>query len=505
MKKLIWSAFAMSLCLISLTVCSQTDKMDEFLWVESKVLPDLKGTQRFTPPALHDKADWNVPGEELDLDVVPLKGQGYSLIPWNTQKTEEWLSIDKWIIERSLKDKVSDWQIRLRDDRQFEHVGKVLQCHGKCDVFRGRASASVEHLSRINEGDEFKTEANSVAWIYLIDGTLMRVGPSTSVSFQEVNWSKNEVFHLVRLHEGHIYWHPRDSKEFPIELSPETDAISLPLLVREANQGQFERELFQKQSDFARSEETVRLEDTAITSQIQKLNELRVKNNSHSPPVTRVMVVAPNVTLVGKLSSFDLLHYPGGKSYFKNRKALEGYELSVHLRGYSATEVTSVSEESWFEIETNGRSLSKVEQVSGGLEITELLTRRIKTIELAREIWLEKYTTPLVNALNAPKELALHHGYTLWGDELNKRFDFLVEYTRRMETTNLKSMDNLLKKLEANEEVQVKELGQSHYQTTLEFYLKDLKMRYTNQRTQVREMSDLQYYIWILRNGKRQN
>ena len=66
-------------------------------------------------------------------------------------------------------------------------------------------------------------------------------------------------------------------------------------------------------------------------------------------------------------------------------------------------------------------------------------------------------------------------------------------------------MDNLLKKLEANEEVQVKELGQSHYQTTLEFYLKDLKMRYTNQRTQVREMSDLQYYIWILRNGKRQN
>ena len=164
-----------------------------------------------------------------------------------------------------------------------------------------------------------------------------------------------------------------------------------------------------------------------------------------------------------------------------------------------------MSEESWFEIETNGRSLSKVEQVSGGLEITELLTRRIKTIELAREIWLEKYTTPLVNALNAPKELALHHGYTLWGDELNKRFDFLVEYTRRMETTNLKSMDNLLKKLEANEEVQVKELGQSHYQTTLEFYLKDLKMRYTNQRTQVREMSDLQYYIWILRNGKRQN
>jgi hypothetical protein len=505
MKKLIWSAFAMSLCLSPLTVWSQTEGIDEFFGLESEILPDLKGQQRFSPRDLHEKAEWNVQEKEVEIDSEPLKGQGYSLIPWETQDPDSWLSIDKWLIERNLKDKMSDWKLRLRDDRQFEHVGKVLQCTGKCSVFRGSMKATVQHLSRISEGDELKTGADSIAWVYLMDGTLVRVGPSSSVSFQEINWTKKEVFHLVRLHEGHIFWHPRDSKEFPIELSPETDAISLPLLVRGANQAWFERELFQKQSDFARSEETVKLEDNVITAQIKKINEMRVQNNATLPQVARVMLVAPNGTLVGKLTSFDFFHYPGGKSYFKKRNALEGHELSLNLRGYTSTDTTVVNEDAWFEIETNGRSHGKVETVTGGLEITELLTRRIKTLELAREFWFEKYTAPVVKALETPKDLAISHGYTLWGDEHDRRFSFLVEYTRRMETTNLNSMDNLLKKLTVKGDTLHKEMDDSHYRATLNYYVKDLKNRYTNKHTQVREMNDLQYYIWILRNGKRQN
>jgi hypothetical protein len=44
--------------------------------------------------------------------------------------------------------------------------------------------------------------------------------------------------------------------------------------------------------------------------------------------------------------------------------------------------------------------------------------------------------------------LARDFGYSLWGDEMSRRFDFLVEYTRRIETTNLRSLENLLVKLE---------------------------------------------------------
>ena len=74
-----------------------------------------------------------------------------------------------------------------------------------------------------------------------------------------------------------------------------------------------------------------------------------------------------------------------------------------------------------------------------------------------------------------------------------------------METTNLKSMENLLAKLETNGEFNQKEMDDGHYQAALNSYLLQLKKRYINKRMQVREMNDLQYYVWILRNGKNKN
>lgn len=521
MNKLFLSAFAMSLCLLMVPTRSPAQNMEEFLGLEEnevllkadkdyydaekEVKPDLKGAQRFSPKDLHQKIEWNVDEKQVEMDSKPLKGQGYSIIPWATLDSEEWLSINHWLHERSIKDQIPDWKIRLRDDLQLEHVGKVLQCRGKCDVYRGSMKASVTHLSRINEGDELKTSEDSVAWVYLMDGTLVRVGPSSSIAFLETNWSKSEVFQLIRLNQGHLFWHPRSENDFPLEMAPETDRISLPLLVRDANQAFFERDLFNTQNDFARSFETLKLEETAVLAQIKKLNEMKLKNNSAMPPSSRVMVVSPNGSLVSKKTSFDFFFYPGGKSYFKKRNSLDGHEMALHLRGYSATETNQISEEAWFEIQKDGRGFSKVQNVPGALEITELLTRRIKTLELAREIWLDKYTLPIVKSLGSPKELAINHGLVLWGDDLNRRFDFLVEYMRRIETTNLKSLDNLLIKIADNGRPEEKDISDLHYRASLKAYLTDLKKRYTKNYTQVREMNDLQYYIWILRHGKRKD
>jgi hypothetical protein len=506
MKKVFLSAFAMSLVLFSGNSLPGTDfEQEDFLGLESQVLPALVGSQQFSPQNLHEKSDWTVSEKQVQIDREPFRGQGHSLIPWDSIDANEWLSFEKWQVERNLKDQVPDWKFLLRQDRQSEHMGKVLQCRGKCEIYRGSRKAFVGHLSRIDEGDEFKTLEDSVAWIYLMDGTLVRVGPSTSLSFLEVNWSKSEVFQLIRLHQGHVFWHPRESKEYQADIAPETDSFSLPLLVREANQANFERTLFQSQIDSGRREEIVKLEETAATSQIKYLNELRIKNNSFAIPQSRVMLVAPNASIVAQQSSFDFLFYPGGKSYFKKRTQNQGEEFSLHLRGYLATESQPLSEQAWYEVGANGRNFSKVDQITGNLEITELITRRIKTFELAREVWIEKYTLPVIKFLGSAEQLAFHHGYYLWGNNLSRRFEFLVEFMRRMETTNLNSIDNLLKKLESNGESNIVELDDRHYRSALNYYLMDIKNRYAASRTQVREMSDLQYYIWILRNGKRKN
>lgn len=500
MKKLIQSAFALSLILAPLATRAQTEAMDDFLGLETEILPDLKGPQRFTPAELHENPAWKVQEKDALIDKAPLRGQGYSIIPWKDMDPEAWLNIDLWISDRLIKDKTPDWQMRLRDERNLELVGKVLKCSGGCPVFHGSTRTNSQHLSRLVEGDEIRTEKNSSAWIYLMDGSLMRLSADTSISLQEINLSEKEAFYLVRLNRGHVFWHPRDNAVLKTDSSPETDAVSLPLMVREANQEFFERQLFSSQKDAGHLAEMMDLEMGAVNAQYAKINELRQKN-----PVTlrtSVMLVSPNATVFSKQVSFDMVHVNGGKSFFKRREMTEGEEISFGLRGYTNTEKTSLENDSWYEVDPTGRNALALTDAPGELQVSELLTRRIKSIELAREMWLEKYSLPVFATMNDSKKLAIDHGYTLWNGDAQKRFDFLAEYTRRIETTNLRSIENLLTKLEASGEKVNRELSSDHYLAALNYYLNGLKMRYTDKKMQIREMNNLQYYVWILKNGK---
>lgn len=500
MKKLILSAFAMSLCLINGTVTGQSR---EFLGLESELLPLLPGEERFTRPNLHQEADWNVKEQQVIQTSVPLKGQNHSTISWKNLDPDKWLDFEIWKNERAIKDQVPDWQLRIRQFNQSEHVGKVLQCKGICENYRSNNVSPSVYQSRIDEGDEFHTSKNSGAWIYLLDGSLVRIGPESSVTFQEINISQNEILIYVRLNQGHIYWHPRSNLKKPEASLPETDIFSLPLILKEANQEYFERKLFQTQNDSQHLSEVVNLNKLAIELQIKELEDLRERNNSIIIPSTKVIVVSPQVSIVSKKASFDFIHLPGHKTYLKRRAINEGDEFQIALRGYTNTDLIEINELAWYSMDKSGRSYEKVEEVPAELQLIELLSSRIKTIELAREYWFEKYTSNLLNlvANNEEKKIASDFGYVLWKEDYAKRIDFLLEYSRRMETTYLRALENLAIKLENKGEVIGMPLDHRFHEAALNEYLVYLKKRYSVQFTQVREMSDLQYYIWVLKRG----
>lgn len=503
MKKLVYSTFALSL-IFAHPLWSQSEEGDEFLGdflgLEAEVLPELKGAQRFTPQGLHSNPEWNVKVSDALVDKEPLKGQGYSIIPWKGIDPEKFLDIHGWLSDREKKDQVKDWQIRLRDARHSEMIGKVLKCNGVCPLYRGTTPVNIQHLSRVLEGDEVQTDDNSDLWIYLMDGTLVRLAAKTSVSFHEINFSSTESLVVVRLNAGHIYWHPRSTEPLELNTSPETDSRALPLMVREANLQYFERVRFQKQNDRQHLTEVFNLGEGAIQDQVQKLNDLRKKQPNKLRH--RVMMVAPNVTLLASESSFDMVHVPGGKTFFKRRSAPEGSQFSVLLRGYTNTEENSLDNLNWHETLPDGRSFGLLAEVPGDLQILELLTRRIRTLELARELWFAKFTLPVLKDLNDSKKLATRQGYNLWGEELEQRLSFLKEHSRRVETTHLKSQENLLARLEAAGEKQETELSSALYESALNHYALGLKERYNVKNLQVREMNNLQYYVWILKNGK---
>lgn len=507
MKRLFWSAFALSLTLIPSTGFTQTEAVDDFLGLESEVLPDLEGPQRFTPPELHETTEWKVPvDQKVILDKEPLKGQGYSIIPWRGIDPEGFLNIDYWLIDRELKDVTPDWRIRLRDQRHLELMGKVLKCVGTCPVYRGVDKANVEHLSRIAEGDEFRTEKDSYAWVYLVDGSLIRLGAETSVSFHEMLVSSTEIFYLLRLNYGHAFFHPRYQEEIKPNFHPETDSVFLPLMLREVNVEWFERKRFSSQSDREHLTEVMDLKDLAIQDQVTQLNALKKKNNdflkekNRSEILTKVMMVAPNVTVSAAQSSFNFIHVPGEKSWFRRSQGTGSF--SMELRGYTNTSVPVENPDVWTEVEASGRSAT-ISSPRGGLDVAELMTKRIQTIEFAREVWMEKYSLAILESIDRPKKLGIEYGYRLWLEaDLRKRQVFLSEYTRRMETTNLRSVENLLTKLEAAGETPRRELSAHIYEKALNHYLLGLKTRYTQKKMRVREMHDLEYYVWLLRNGK---
>ena len=504
MKKLFLSAFALSLISFSSTATAQTEMVDDFLGLETELLPELQGHQRFTTSALHEEKEWKVEAKNVVKDVdVPNKGQGHSIIPWSTLDPENWLSINTWVAERQIKDVTPDWKIRMRRAEQHELAGKILQCRGVCEIYRGSNKAQVQHLSQILEGDEIKTEKDSVAWVYMMDGSLMRLSPETSISINEFNIGKSEIFVLARLNQGHIFWHPRDKKEMSPVFLPETDSVSLPVMVREANLGFFERQIFRSQTDETRLSEVLELDEVAVKKQFEAINQMRSENNSKMILGTRFMMVSPNSTIVSRNAGFDYLYLPGGKGYLKKRTNMENEEFLVQLRGYTSNEERTISNSDWYEISPNGRVILGMEDVPGILQVAELITKRIKTIELSREIWVKNFTLSVMERINNPKLLAQEHGYSLWGEEIDRRYNFLVEYTRRIETTNLRSLENLLIKLEESGEKLSRDLSMDLYHSSLNHYLFGLKSRYDNKQMKVREMNDLQYYVWILQNGKK--
>jgi hypothetical protein len=504
MKKVFLSAIAMSLILMSAPLFAQTEAVDEFLGLESEVMPEMKGEQKFTLPELHDTDAWRVPPEKVEVDVTePNKGQSYSITPWATQDPEEWLSISNWIVERDLKDKISDWKIRLRHENHKELVGKILQCRGECQIYRGTIPTKAQHLSQVLEGDELKTGKDSIAWIFMIDGSLLRLASDSSISMNEINLSKSEFFILARLNQGHVFWHPRNKQEMTPEFAAETDSMALPVMIKEANQQFYERALFKAQDDKAQLAEILNLDDTAIVNQTKATNDLKKSNNPGLTVSTKVMIVAPNASIVSTSVSFDFFYLPGGNSYFKKRDTELGEEFSLHLRGYSDAQVSVISNNDWHEVDSSGKKFQVSNEIPGGIQVLELLTRRIKTLELAREVWVKDFTLPLLAKLTDPESVAREFGYSMWVDEnMPKRLNFLTEYTRRIETTNLQAMENLLTKLEGADKTFKRELSDEQYRESLKHYLLGLKSRYDKKKTRVKEMTDLQYYVWILKNGK---
>ncbi len=378
------------------------------------------------------------------------KGQKRSATKWGEVDLRTFFSLKDWKEQSDERDQVPEWETIVRERSNREIVGRFFQCVGTCRIDRGQSFFNPSFRSSIYEGDELQTIGDSYAWVFLFDGTMVRLSPESSMNFNELNIGVKENFLNVRVNAGNILWLSRNEAQFEENNLRETDVLFNPLALYEA-QPIPDRKKY-KEDDLIEIVE----EKQTFLNQYKNLNNLIETNNkmTHGKP-TYSFIVMPNMTLMGYNPSVEIVSLLGGKTYFKKRSpTLLGLKKETHeedlfyqQRGFENKELTLVEADKWLMMDEKGRSMSASQENLDWLTAGEFVTKRIPSLMVARELMMQKYSEFAFREKYDPKVLAQVDGYRLWGSlksiegekksDLEQRLDFLKEYFRRIETTNL--------------------------------------------------------------------
>lgn len=415
-------------------------------------------------------------------------GQGRSLINWQELDHNQFLDFTEWKLQQELRSQTPSWETVIRERALIELMGRALECVGECRVYKGEQFNSLRFKSALHQGDEVVTERDSYLWIYLMDGTLVRLSPETSITLKELNIGRQENFLHIRINSGNVLWLSRTESKYQEKDFRETDTLFLPLDFYEANsftnQGEEEAET---QDLFS-----LLIEKDGTKMQYDRLNRLIEFNNSlTNKKKTYSFAVMPNGTIFGPQLNMEFIVLLGGKSYFKQRSPQElGLEegaralpLTFFYRGYENTRETAIQVGSWYEVDSRGRSIAS-HNPSHHFGMGEFITSNIPTFFVARELLLQLYSRFAYESLH-PLVLAQEHGYRQWGrldqegSDLNLRLNFLKEHTRRVETTNLLTLGRFRERLmERGERLESMEYSPRYFQRALVEFQRNREVRH---------------------------
>ncbi len=386
---------------------------------------------------------------------LSFKGIQRSLIDWERVHPYHWMDLDLWREDLAEREANPQYEALVKNRMVKEKVGKVLQCVGECLNFRGKAFNHLKFNSILREGDEIQTDPNSYLWIFLFDGTMVRLSPSTSISFLEINVGKSEIFHHARINYGNVLWLSRDTRPMLEDNIRETDTLFLPLNFLEANKKNGLKSVREGELDKYLEE------DMSNLNHAKKLNQLIQENNLFiDDKPSYAFIVLPNATVFGGSLKMEFVVLDGGASFFKKRSSKQlriktgeikeedeylDMPTTLFYRGFKNKDVSSIDEDFWYQIDPNGLVLGRSSEKNGAeYAMGEFITSRITSILVARELLLRQNSYVIFDSDIDENTFAADYGYRLWGsltampkEDLRKRFEFLQEYTRRIETTNL--------------------------------------------------------------------
>jgi hypothetical protein len=423
-------------------------------------------------------------GVRADDSELQFKGQKQSVTPWDNLSADHLLNVKEWREEEDMRAQVEEAERVVRERNHREVVGHIFQCVGTCRVDRGDGFFNGSYRTRIYEADEVQTMGDSYAWVFLLDGTMVRLSPFSSVTFNEFNIGIKENFINARVNAGNVLWLSRHENTFQEANIRETDVIFFPYAEYEALPITEEKPYIEK--DLL---ELINPTETQL-DHYKTLNlKIGLNNKMTKGKPTYAFIVMPNATLMGMSPSVEMISLMGGAAYFRKRSSDllgevknegESNEVLMQLRGFDNKELTPLQDDTWMMVDDKGKAATPADD-RHWLDMTSFITKRIPSIMHGREIFLERYSEFVFREKYDAVALAEKDGYLLWGklkagegekkSNMELRLEFLKEYYRRIETSNLNSSARVRENLIARGETNLKmELGTYFFSTALNRY-----------------------------------
>ncbi len=434
--------------------------------------------------------------EDIEANQFFYKNEKKSAIDWAELEEKQWLDLSKWKQELKWKEKIGNWRLYNQEMEMVEPVGYLLRCVGQCRIHRGTRKEifSPRFRSKILERDDFETFSDSYAFIYLLNGTMLRLAPNTSISLNEFNINKHGSFLYARVNHGQILSIPRVDEPFTVQSMRETDIIFYPLSCHKAHVSVDETKRFSDDDlyEYTLLKRKHEKKYSYLNNFIEK-NKITVPEQKHT-----TLFTSANGNVLSTNTVLDFIVLQNSTSYIRSRSGEGLYydkspEFAVsHFYSHNSVEEEDIRETSeelesgkWYEVKDERRELLGYPEGQKRFYMPSLVSRRMPSIFIARELFIRKYSQFLFEPSMTKRLMATKYSLRLWdswdseGDS-DLSLNFLLGYSKMVELKNFDEKKKLFKRIGSRKEtITVGHYDESYYNTALRLYLFAQKGRHS--------------------------
>ncbi len=288
-------------------------------------------------------------------------------------------------------------------------VGIVLDCYGRCEQETKQYNRRLSFGRPVKLKETLKTSKNSSLWLFLYEGSLLRLAPDSLIEIKElkVNFNEKSSHLAIEVHRGHVFALPRTREIKSIEIDSFRELF--PLFEVEAN-AFWDLYLFNEtQKDIILDMKS----DKFIEFRLKNLQNFLNKNNEVFSITEQYYTIhSPNFIIQSKSRPIDFIYLIGDGAIVGSRNDFKGIKFpSNKMKSYLPMiqyKEVDMKNGNWYKVL---KKEAKIHTNDLGIIEYKIYMKSFSTFLKAREIFIEKFIKKMkgMNQTFAAKSLQDHY------------------------------------------------------------------------------------------------